>query len=197
MTMLKKREFLQAALAMSVLPFASLAQAKPVKTGPTLLTIGGEIGKHNRGAIDVQLDQMMAKHGIKFSQAFTFDWDKLQALPHVSIQPTLEYDNKPHKLSGPLLTSVLEAAGVNLKQALRVDLRAVDGYSVSLNLEQIKAYRMIIATHMDGQPLALGGLGPLWAVYDADNIAEFRGKPVKERFALCPWAVYYMQVVGR
>ena len=195
MTTLKKREFLQATLAMAVLPFASLAQAKPAKSGPTLLTIGGEIGKHNRGAIDMQLDQMMVKHGVKFSQAFTLDWDKLQTLPQVTIEPTLEYDNKPHKLRGPLLTSVLAAAGVDLSQNLRLDLRAVDGYSVSVNLEQVKAWRMIIATHIDGQPLALGGLGPLWAVYDADNIAELRSKPVKERFVFCPWALYYLQVV--
>lgn len=195
MTTSKKRELLQAAMGLSLLPLASLAQAKSTKTGPTLLTLGGEVGKHNRGALDMQLDQMMVKHGIKFSQAFTFDWDKLQALPQSTIQPTLEYDNKPHKLRGPLLTSVLSAAGVDLNQALRVDLRAVDGYSVSINPEQIKAYRMMIATHLDGQPLALGGLGPLWAVYDADNIAEFRNKPVKERFALCPWALYYVQVV--
>jgi hypothetical protein len=195
MTTLRKREFLQAAMALSLLPLTSMAQAKPVRTGPTLLTIGGEIGRHNRGAVDMQLDQMMVKHGVKFAQAFTFDWDKLQTLPHVTIQPTLEYDNKPHKLRGPLLTSVLSAAGVNLDQTLRIDMRAVDGYSVSINLAEIKAYRMIIATHLDNQPLALGGLGPLWAVYDADNIAEFRNKPVKERFALCPWALYYLQVV--
>lgn len=195
MTILKKREFLQATLAMAVLPFASLTHAKPAKSGPTLLTIGGEIGKHNRGAIDMQLDQMMVKHGVKFSQAFTLDWNKLQTLPQVTIEPTLEYDNKPHKLRGPLLTSVLAAAGVDLNQNLRLDLRAVDGYSVSVNLEQVKAWRMIIATHIDGQPLALGGLGPLWAVYDADNIAELRSKPLKERFAFCPWALYYLQVV--
>lgn len=195
MTTLKKREFLQAAMALSLLPLTSVAQAKPARTGPTLLTIGGEIGKHNRGAVDMQLDQMMVKHGVKFTQALTFDWEKLQTLPHVTIQPTLEYDNKAHKLRGPLLTTVLGTADVKLDQSLRVDLRAVDGYSVSISLEQIKAYRMMIATHLDGQPLALGGLGPLWAVYDADNIAEFRNKPIKERFALCPWALYYLHVV--
>ncbi len=44
--------------------------------------------------------------------------------------------------------------------------------------------RFILATHLDGRPMALGGLGPLWAVYDADNVAPFKDKPVKERFAL-------------
>lgn len=49
---------------------------------------------------------------------------------------------------------------------------------------------MIVATEMDGQPLALGGLGPQWAVYEADTLPAFKDKPLKERFALCPWGLY-------
>ena len=46
----------------------------------------------------------------------------------------------------------------------------------------------------DGKPLALGGLGPQWAVYEADSIAAFKSKPVNERFAACPWGLYYIDV---
>jgi len=53
---------------------------------------------------------------------------------------------------------------------------------------------MILATHMDGKPMGLGGLGPQWAVYDADRLAAFKDKPLKERFGLCPWGVYYIDV---
>jgi len=49
-----------------------------------------------------------------------------------------------------------------------------------------------LATHLDGQPLGLGGLGPQWAVYDADRIAAFKDKPLKQRFALCPWGIYHI-----
>jgi hypothetical protein len=47
---------------------------------------------------------------------------------------------------------------------------------------------------MDGKPMPLGGLGPLWAIYDADNIPELAAKPLKERFVLCPWGLYQIQV---
>ena len=99
-----------------------------------------------------------------------------------------------HTLTGPLLTTVLNAAGVKADAALRLGLRAVDGYNVNINLADAKTYRMIVATHLDGKPLALGGLGPQWAVYEADTLPAFKDKPVKERFALCPWGLYFIDV---
>ncbi len=65
---------------------------------------------------------------------------------------------------------------------------------MALSLADIQRYRMLLATHMDGHPLALGGLGPQWAVYDADRLPDFKDKPLKERFALCPWGLYHLDV---
>lgn len=45
--------------------------------------------------------------------------------------------------------------------------------------------------------MALGGLGPQWAVYDADVLPAFKDKPVKERFALRPWGMYYIDVAAK
>ena len=90
---------------------------------------------------------MMVKHGVKFSEAFTLDAAALQRLPSINIKPTLEYDNKVHTLTGPLLTTVLNAAGVKTDAALRLGLRAVDGYNVNINLADAKTYRMMVATH--------------------------------------------------
>ena len=57
-----------------------------------------------------------------------------------------------------------------------------------------QAKLMIVATTIDGTPMSLGGLGPLWAVYDADRIADFADKPLKQRFALSPWGLYLIEV---
>jgi hypothetical protein len=54
----------------------------------------------------------------------------------------------------------------------------------------------IVATHLDGQPMPLGGLGPLWAVYDADKAPEMAAKTLVQRFASCPWGLYYIEVPG-
>ena len=186
---MKKRDFLTASAFASVIP---MSQATPLKTsqeGPVLLTVSGVIGKSNRGPLDPALDQMMVKQGIAFDRAMVFDASTLYRLPSVQIQPTLEYDAKVHTLSGPLIST--------LTKPLSIVLRAVDGYNVAVSLADLQTYRMVLATHMDGRPLALGGLGPLWAVLDADRVAPFKDKPLKERFALCPWGLYHIGVLSK
>ena len=106
-----KRRFL--ATAGLAAGWASNAHAAPAPAaGPTLLTVSGSVGSSNRGPLDPAVDQMMAKHGIQFSKAWAFDAAALNRLPAVTIKPTLEYDSKVHALQGPLLETVLQAAGV-------------------------------------------------------------------------------------
>ena len=42
--------------------------------------------------------------------------------------------------------------------------------------------------------MALGGLGPLWAVFDADRYPDMAAKSLPERFAQCPWGLYHLEV---
>ena len=109
---MNKRHFLGTAALAGLLPAIPASAAEPARKGPGLLTISGAIGKSNRGPVDPALDQLMAKHGVKFDKAFVFDAEALRSLPLVRIKPTLEYDAKVHSLAGPLLASVAEAAGV-------------------------------------------------------------------------------------
>lgn len=191
---MNKRQFLGAAAAAAGAPLA--AQAAPPLRGPALLTVTGAIARGNRGPLDPALDQMMYKQKLSFASAYAFDFAALLALPAKTIRPTLEYDSKPHLLRGPLLMDVLAQAGVKRDGSARVLLRAVDGYVAGISLAQAKAQGFIVATHLDGQPMPLGGLGPLWAVYDADRVPEMAARPVRERFGSCPWALYHMEVQG-
>jgi hypothetical protein len=189
-----KRQFLgSAALAVAALPAAA---APGSGRGPALLTITGAIGRSNRAALDPALDQMMHKQQISFSKAFALDFAALAALPAVTIKPTLEYDARRHTLGGPLLLDVLAQAGARPVDSGKVVLRAVDGYAVAISVAQARARRFIVATHLDGAPMPLGGLGPLWAVYDADRVPEMAARPLAERFGDCPWALYHIEVQG-
>jgi hypothetical protein len=195
---MKKRQFLGAAMASALSATAATAATAATSSksaaGPALLTVSGAIGKPNRGPLDPVRDQMMFKHKLQFAQARAFDFAALVALPAVSITPTLEYDAKPHTLRGPLLLDVLAAAGARLTDGSQLLLRAVDGYAAAVTVAQARARRHIVATHLDGAPMALGGLGPLWAIYDADRAPDMTGKPLPERFATCPWALYHIEV---
>lgn len=189
-----KRQFLVVGALGAALPLQARAASAGARTGPGLLTVSGAISRSNRGPLDPALDQLMVRHGTQFSKAWEFDAAMLARLPSVTIRPTLEYDAKPHQLSGPLLGTVLAAAGVAAGAAVTLNLRALDGYTVGVSLPDATRYRMILATKLDGVPMSLGGLGPLWAVYDADSLADFKDKPLKERFALCPWGLYFIEV---
>lgn len=189
-----KRQFLVAGALGATVPLRVRASPSTVRTGPGLLTVAGSISRSNRGPLNPALDQLMVKHGITFDRAREFDSAMLARLPSVTIQPTLEYDAKTHKLSGPLLSAVVGAVGVAPGASVMLALRALDGYTVAVSLTDAHRYRMIVATKLDGVPMSIGGLGPLWAVYDADRLADFKEKPLKQRFALCPWGMYFIDV---
>ncbi|WP_136419633.1 molybdopterin-dependent oxidoreductase [Herbaspirillum sp. ST 5-3] len=193
---MNKREFLAAA-AVGSATLPSIAHARKAAgplNGPALLTVTGAIGKGNRGALDPALDQMMKKQGLKFDKAHAFDFAAIAALPAIEIKPTLEYDAKIHALRGPLLTEVMKATGAAISDGGKLVLRAIDGYAVSMPIAEARSRRFIVATHLDGKPMPLGGLGPLWAVYDADRFPDMAAKPVNERFGLCPWGLYHIDV---
>ena len=192
-----KRHFLGAAALAGAAPaFASRSTAPAPAAGPTLLTITGAITRSNRGGLDPALDQMMAKQKLVFDRAYALDFAALAALPARTIRPTLEYDGKPHTLRGPLLADVLAQAGAKPRDAAKVLMRAVDGYAAVLEMRQLRAWNFIVATHLDGKPMPLGGLGPLWAVYDADRVPEMAALPLAQRFGACPWALYHLEVMA-
>lgn len=159
-----------------------------------LLTVTGAGVRNNRAPLDPALDQLMKKQGVRFEKAHAFDFAAIAALPSVTIKPTLEYDAKPHTLRGPLLTDVLMAAGARADDDSRMVLRAIDGYAPAVSVADARKYRFIVATHLDGKPMSLGGLGPLWAVYDADRFADMAARPVGERFGNCPWGLYHIDL---
>lgn len=193
---MNKRSFLKTATAgIASLPSITFAGTDTGKIhGPALLTVTGAVGRANRGPLDPALDQMMLKQKLAFNKAYAFDYAGLDSMPKLHIQPTLEYDSKPHKLSGPLLIDVLRTTGARLRDEAKVLLRAIDGYAIVVSVSDLHKYRFILATRLDGKPMPLGGLGPLWAVYEADRFAEMRAKPLNERFGLCPWGLYHINL---
>lgn len=191
-----KRQFLAATTLAMIGSSATAANARGNGApGPGLLTVTGQVSHVNRGPLDKALDQMLAKQQQNFTRAHVFDFGALTQLPARTIRPTLEYDAKVHALRGPRLTDVLRAAGAPESPATQLALRAIDGYTIQMSLDEARRGDFIVATHLDGKPMALGGLGPLWAVLDADRHPELAGKPLAERFAQCPWGLYHI-VVG-
>ena len=67
---------------------------------------------------------------------------------------------------------------------------ALDGYSVEITWDDMQANAPILATHLNGTPLAIGALGPTMIVYpklaDADAYEAALARQV--------WATFYLDV---
>lgn len=196
---MKKRSFLLgagvAAACTAAWPQERRRANPPPHTMP-VLTVFGRISRSNRGRLDPVHDQLLKRHGVTFDRAFAFALSDLLQLPALSIVPTLEYDAQPHVLRGPSLMNVLMTAGVDTQAPLQLGIRALDGYRVQLSMAQVRERAMILATHLDDKPLSIGGLGPLWAVFDPVSVPTLRDKPLAERYADCPWGNYCIEVEG-
>jgi len=186
------------ASAVAALPAGAFAQGKAAARpdGQVVLTVSGAIRTANRGALDPAIDALMAKHGIKFAAARSLDFAALAALPAQTIKPTHEYDAKVHTLRGPLLTDVLTAATADVNDTATLLLRGIDGYAGKWKVADARKYRFLVVTHMDGKPLTVGGLGPLWATYDADRFPDKAALPLDKRYPGCPWGLYHIEVTA-
>ena len=165
---------------------------------PVMLTISGPGVQGNRGKPQPVTDHMLQTHGYQFESAWACGLDALNSLEQHTLKTTLEYDNAEHSLQGPLLENVLQASGVDIAQAMAqghwLTLQGIDGYRSQLPLAQAVRWRMLLATQLDGTPLSIGGLGPLWASFAPQHIDELKQLPLKQRFTAAVWGLYYIQI---
>ena len=93
---------------------------------------------------------------------------------------------------------MLQASGVDVGKAMAqghwLTLQGIDGYRTQIPLAQALRWRMLLATQMDGTPLAIGGLGPLWNIYATQDIDELKQLPLKQSLTAAVWGLYYIQI---
>jgi hypothetical protein len=170
-----------------ILALTPAAADPPQPKGMVVLTVGGLVGKPNRGPLDPMRDSLLAKLNIDFKHAVELDREMLLALPQgtVTVQPP-EFD-KPATFSGPLLSEVLgyvEAAQV------RTTFVALNGYTGWLDPGDIRASDWILALEADGKPLGLGQQGPIWLL----NTRDPGFKPNDEHHGHWVYAVFYIRI---
>ncbi|QXZ10206.1 molybdopterin-dependent oxidoreductase [Comamonas sp. Y33R10-2] len=165
---------------------------------PIVLTISGTGVQANRGKPQAVADHMLNMHGHRFDAAWSCGLDALNSLKQHSLTTQLEYDETEHRLQGPLLEHVLQAAGIDIAHAIaqghQLTLQGIDGYRTQIPLAQAVRWRMLLATELDGLPLSMGGVGPLWVMFAPQHIPELSQLPIKQRFAAAVWGLYYIQL---
>ena len=161
--------------------------ATPKPEGMVLLTVGGLVGKPNRGPLDKKRDSALAQLKANFKHVFVFDRDMLLALPQGSVTATTPEFGKEAVFKGPLLHEVLRLVEAAMAKTRFV---ASDGFSGYLLPEDIKGSDYILALEADGKPLGIGQQGPLWLMNtrkDGETVGpDNRGSHV--------WALVYMHI---
>lgn len=173
-------------VALAGLP--ALAQDElPKPKGMVLLTIGGYVGKPNRGPLNENRDSLLAKLDADFKHGFEFDRGMLLSLPQGEVTATTPELEGEAVFKGPELRALLgyiEAAKTKTRFV------AADGYSGYLLPEDIDRSDYILALEADGKPLGLNGQGPLWLMNTREPGqtvgADNRGSRV--------WALVYIHI---
>ena len=84
---------------------------------------------------------------------------------------------------------MLDLVGATGSQVL---VQAVDGYAPAFKIDEVRAGTFVLATAQGGEPLALGGRGPVWLVFPAGSYA---GQTAEDDSGLA-WAVFHLKITA-
>ena len=152
-----------ALLGAALLPWApGPARALEGPKGKVVLSITGKVAGGNAG------------------ERADFDMAMLEALPQQSFTAETPWFKAPRKFSGPLLRDVMAAAGARgqILQAV-----ALNDYKVEIPFEDIEKFKVVLATRLDGQPMAVRDKGPLFIIYPFHESATLRSERYYSRSA--------------
>lgn len=136
------------------------AQALQAPTGKVVLTLSGKVAEKN------------TPNGAEFDMAM------LEALPQKTFTTKTSWDRQAMKFSGPLLRDVLAAAKA---QGTTLKAIAVNDYSTSIPASDADQFDMVLAHHMNGQPIPPRTKGPLFIVYPYDSKPELKAEIYQDR----------------
>lgn len=96
--------------------------------------------------------------------------DELEALESRTYTTSNPYVNAPTEFTGPLLRDLLQQFDLTGVEALR--LRAINDYAVTIPVQDIVQYDVIVAYAANGEPMSVREKGPLWVMYPISDNPE-------------------------
>lgn len=123
----------------------------PVPSGQVILKVTGNIDHPNVGD-ELWLDRAM-----------------LNSLEGRTLVTDTPWHRKANVFKGPLLRSVLNAAGI---ESDYVVIHALNGFAAEIPVTDIDHYDVILAMTSNGEPMAIRDFGPLFVLYPFDEYPE-------------------------
>lgn len=151
-----------------------------------VLTVSGAITETNRPPRNDFTDPLFTNRQIELGSAYEFSYNTLFAMPqHEVIATYSSWEGHVVVAKGPRLLDVLDLAGAT---GSNVTLQAIDGYTYSFDRGTI-TNDYVLALRINGEPLHLGGRGPVWLVIPED--ASPSGRDSDEALV---WGTYSIHV---
>lgn len=146
MQIISRRAILGGLAACGAAPSFSLALDRPAST--PILIVRGKVGETNRPG------------------EAAFDRDMLARLPQgVTKTETPWYPTKT-RFEGPLAAELLKSVDCR-GETLKVT--ALNGYAVDIPADDFRRWPVILATHVNGNPISVREKGPLFVIYPFDR----------------------------
>jgi len=154
-----------------------------------VLTISGAINESNRGGLDTREDVLLNWLGADFDAGLALSAADLAGLHQITVETDYPAGGPMRSFSGPRLADVLDLAGAR-GEGDTLTAMALDGYAADIPYALVESYDVILATHRDGEALALGGFGPAQIVFPRQNEPVFEGMDD----SLWVWGVVWIDV---
>ena len=134
-------------------PWALPSRAHEAPQGKVVLTILGHVSKTNApGRAD-------------------FDMAMLAAMPQRRLVTRTPWHKGLQTFTGPLLRDVLAQAGAT---GHHLHATALNDYRIELPLADMQNFDVVLARLHNGEPMPVGGMGPLFIVYPYDSDERLR-----------------------
>ena len=121
--------------------------------GAVILTVSGKITKTNK------------------EKTALFDMEMIQALGRISTRTHTPWAKGEVVYEGVRVRDLLAAVGV---EGTSIHAIGLDGYKVTIPIEDFESYDVIVAYRMNGRMLRIRDNGPLWIVYPWDDHPELK-----------------------
>jgi hypothetical protein len=118
----------------------------------------------------------------------TFDRAQLEALGTTILRTKTAWTDGVTEFEGVLFRDVLSAAGA---EGTTIKVSALNDYSYSFPMADVKTYPVILAFKMNGRHLTRRDKGPLWVIYPRDAYPELNTKEIDHRMV---WQVNQISV---
>lgn len=145
--------FLRAVLIAGVVLISHNAYSIPAPVNEPILWIKGKI-THSNSDSGAQMDEAM-----------------LQSLDMGVIRTSNHVTDTVMEFSGPTFMSLLDFLGAF---GTHVKVMAWDDYVVTIPIESLQKYKVLLATHENGERMTIDGKGPFFVVFPFSDFPELR-----------------------